>query len=190
MTSTPATAPATTPSGEPLPVMALPQRELLTVNEKDIPQISRLAGSGVYFKPLRLDVENGVWVVLGIFAPGARLPMHYHTGAVDAWTISGCWYYLEYPDQPQTAGSYLYEPGASVHTLICPDTNAGDTVVFFRVSGSNINFGEDGQFDSVLDAAMLSHLTATVAAEQDLGPINYIGGGTAGFTAADPAVGN
>lgn len=187
MTSTPAAAPATTRNGDPLPVMALPQRELLTVDEKDIPRVSRLAGSGVYFKPLRLDVENGVWVVLGIFEPGARLPMHYHTGAVDAWTISGCWYYLEYPDQPQTAGSYLYEPGASVHTLICPETNTEDTVALFRVSGSNINFSEEGQFESVLDAAMLSYLTEAVAAEQNLGPINYIGGGAAGYAVKNPS---
>ena len=35
MTLTPVPAPAMTSSGNPMPVVALPQRELLTVNEKD-----------------------------------------------------------------------------------------------------------------------------------------------------------
>ena len=86
-------------------------------------------------------------------------------------------------DQPQTAGSYLFEPVASVHTLECPATNTEDTVVLFRVSGANVNFTEDGQFHSVLDAAMIVHLTGQLAEAQQLGPLNYISGGAAGFNA-------
>ncbi|CAM2919514.1 2,4'-dihydroxyacetophenone dioxygenase family protein [Skermania piniformis] len=183
MTLAIAPGPATTSIGAVLPLVALPQTELLTVNANDIPLIKDSLGPGVHFKPLRLDMENGEWVVLATFAPGAAIPLHYHTGAVDAWTISGCWNYKEYPDQKQVAGSYLYEPGASVHTLECPASNTEDTVVLFRVSGANVNFNDDGTFHSVLDAATIRHLTDALAEAQNLGEVNYIGGGAAGFTA-------
>lgn len=180
MTLAHAPGPAKTSTGALLPMVALPQGELLTVNANDNPLIRDALGEGVHFKPLRLDLENGEWVVLATFAPGARIPLHYHTGAVDAWTMSGSWHYYEYPDQPQTAGSYLYEPGSSVHTLVCPDTNTEDTVVLFRVSGANVNFSDDGQFHSILDAALIAHLTGILAAEQKVGTVTYIGGGAAG----------
>lgn len=179
MTRTIAPVPATTTIGAPLPLVALPQRELLTVNAKDIPLVRNAMGDGVHFQPLRLDIENSEWVVLATFAPGARIPLHYHTGAVDAWTISGCWRYQEYADQPQTAGSYLYEPASSVHTLECPESNTEDTVVLFRVSGANVNFTDDGQFHSILDAALICQLTGVMAEQQALGPVTYIGGGAA-----------
>lgn len=181
MTLAAAPAPATTSTGAQLPLVALPQGELLTVNAGELPLIHDALGEGVHFKPLRLDLELGEWVVLATFAPGARIPLHYHTGAVDAWTISGSWHYIEYADQPQTAGCYLYEPGASVHTLSVPATNTEDTVVLFRVTGANINFTDDGGFHSILDAALIAHLTDTLAQTQGLGPIGYVGGGAAGI---------
>ncbi|HME76926.1 MAG TPA: 2,4'-dihydroxyacetophenone dioxygenase family protein [Mycobacterium sp.] len=174
----------TTSSGTPLPVIALPQGELLTVNESSSPLLRDALGPGVHFKPLRLDLEAGCWVVLAVLSPGAKLPIHYHTGTAEAYTLSGRWHYLEYPDQPQTAGSYLYEPGGSVHTFVCPESNTEDTVIFIRVEGANINFTEDGQFHSILDAVMIRHLIATIADVQGgAGPIDYIGGGAAGFMA-------
>ncbi|BBX59394.1 2,4'-dihydroxyacetophenone dioxygenase [Mycobacterium shottsii] len=148
-----------------------------------MPLVRDTLGPGVHVKPLRLDIENGEWVVLATFAPGAKVPLHYHTGVAEVYTLSGAWHYLEYPDQLQTAGSYLYEPGSSVHTFITPETNTEDTVIFVRVVGANINFSEDGQFHSILDAALIAHLTANLAAEQNLGPLNYISGGAAGYTA-------
>lgn len=179
--STRAPAPASTSTGASLPLVALPQTELLTINERDIPLIKDLMGGGVHFKPLRLDMENGVWVVLATFEAGARIPLHYHTGEVDAWTISGSWHYLEYPDQVQTAGSYLFEPASSVHTLYCPESNTEDTVVFFRVKGANVNFNDDGTFHSILDATLLTALIGELAAEQNLGTIKYLTGGAVTF---------
>jgi 2,4'-dihydroxyacetophenone dioxygenase len=113
--------------------------------------------------------------------PWCRL--HYHTGVAEVYTLSGSWHYLEYPDQPQTAGSYLYEPGGSVHTFVCPETNTEDTVILVRVEGANINFTEDGQFHSILDAVMIRALAHQLAEARGLGPLNYIVGGAAGFTA-------
>ncbi len=180
-------APAATSTGAPLPMVALPQGELLAVDSNSVPLIHDALGPGVHFKPLRLDLENGVWVVLATFAPGARIPLHYHTGSVDAFTLSGSWHYVEYADQPQTAGTYLYEPGSSVHTLAVPDDNTEDTVVLFVVQGANVNFTDDGQFHSILDAALIAHLTGTLSETQGVGPVNYIGGGAADFTAKTSA---
>jgi quercetin dioxygenase-like cupin family protein len=183
MTLTIDPTPTSTTSGALLPIVALRQGELLTVNEGSVPLFRDALGEGVHFKPLRLDLEAGCWVVLATLSPGAQLPVHYHTGTAEAYTMSGRWYYLEYPDQPQTAGSYLYEPGGSVHTFVCPESNTEDTVIFIRVEGANINFTEDGQFHSILDAVMIRHLTGQLANERGLGPVDYIGGGAAGFMA-------
>lgn len=185
MTLAVAPAPAVTTTGAPLPLVALPQGELLTVNSHDVPLVRDSLGPGVHFQPLRLDIENGEWVVLATFEPGASVPLHYHTGVAEVYTLSGCWHYYEYPDQLQTAGSYLYEPGSSVHTFVTPTTNTEDTVIFVRVQGANINFDNDGNFHSILDAALIAHLTGQLAEAQQLGPINYIGGGAAGFTAKE-----
>lgn len=180
--STVAPGPATTSTGADLPLVALPQTELLTVNETEVPLIRDAVGEGISFKPLRLDLERNEWVVLGVFAPGIELPLHYHTGPAEVYTLQGCWKYKEYTDQPQTAGSYLYEPGGSVHTLFTPQDNTQDTVLFIRVSGTNVNFNDDGSFHSLLDALTFRHLTDTLASEQNLEPPRYIVGGEAGFS--------
>ncbi len=127
------------------------------MNQKDIPVIKDALGPGVHFQPLRLDMELGEWVP---------------------------WHYLEYPDQPQTAGSYLFEPGSSVHTLVCPDSNTEGTVVLFRVHGANINVNEDGTDHSILDVALIRHLTDALSEAQGLGEVTYVGGGAAGLTTA------
>ena len=170
-----------TSSGATLPVAVLPQGELLTVNEAGNPLLRDALGPGVHFKPLRLDLEAGCWIVLAVLSPGATLPIHYHTGTAEAYTISGRWYYLEYPDQPQTAGSYLYEPGGSVHTFVCPESNTEDTVIFIRVEGANINFTEEGQFHSILDAVMIRHLISVMTGSQQVSPVSYISGSSAGL---------
>jgi hypothetical protein len=59
-------------------------------------------------------------------------------------------------------------------------------VILVRVIGANINFTDDGQFHSILDAALLRHLTDTLSAEQHLDAITYIGGGAAGFMTQQP----
>jgi 2,4'-dihydroxyacetophenone dioxygenase len=185
MTLTTAPVPATTSSGTALPLVALPQRELLTINENNIPLITDTLGPGIHVKPLRLDLEEGCWVLLATFSPGAQLPVHYHTGVAEVYTLSGRWYYAEYPDQPQTAGSYLFEPSGSVHTFVCPDTNTEDTVFFLRVEGANINFTEDGQFHSILDAVTIQHLVTQLTEARGLDQPNYIRGGEVGFTAPE-----
>src|SRR5690348_3429846 len=127
-----APTPVTTTSGSPLPFVALPQTELLTVNDQELPWLEDSLGQGIKLKPLRLDMEAGVWVVLASFKPGSSVPLHYHTGEAEVFTLSGRWNYAEYPDQPQTAGSYLFEPAGSVHTLLVPADNTEDTLMLVR----------------------------------------------------------
>ncbi len=169
---------ATTRSGVPLPLVALPQGELLTVNIDQIPLLKDAIAPGVSIQPLRLDPERGEWVVLATLSPGAELPMHYHTGPVQVWTLQGRWLYREYPDQPQTAGSYLYEPGGSVHTFYCPEDNTEDTIGLAWVEGAAINFNEDGTFHSIIDAVSAKHRTETASAAQGTGPVPYLHGGS------------
>lgn len=152
------------------------QDALLTLNTNDEPVIKN-ALPGVDVWPLFLDPEHGIWVVRARFAPGTTLPKHFHTGVVHFYTLDGLWHYLEYPDQPQTAGSYLYEPGGSIHTFHCPE-DSGGADGFMVIEGANINFGENDEFMNIMDAGWIEQVVLAVAKEQGITP-NYIkpGGG-------------
>ena len=95
--------------------------------------------------------------------------MHYHTGTAEVYTFSGRWEYGEYPDQPQIAGSYLYEPGGSVHTFYCPEDNTEDTVVLLWMEGAQVSFNDDGTLHSINDATSIQYVTETVSAAQGTG---------------------
>ena len=171
-------APSVNTTADKVPVFSLPQTELLTVNVADIPLLKDALGPGSNFQPLFLDPEVGVWVLIATFPAGVELPIHLHTGPVHAYTLQGNWIYKEYPDQPQTAGSYLYEPASSVHSLKVLEPS----VVLFVIYGANVSFTDDGQFHSVLDAITVMNLTKTLAEAQGLPPVKYLTGGSAGFT--------
>ncbi|MEU0984634.1 2,4'-dihydroxyacetophenone dioxygenase family protein [Streptomyces griseus] len=181
MSAAPKPAFATTFDGARLPILALPQGELLTLNVHEVPNVRSTLGPGTSVQLLRLDPEAGRWVVMVTMAPGAEVPIHYHTGTAEVYTLQGRWIYKEYPDQPQIAGSYLFEPGGSVHTLTVPEDNPEDTVMLVMVTGANVNFSEDGSFHSVVDAVSLQYLLAKFAREQAV-ELRYIGSSAAGFT--------
>lgn len=125
---------------------------------------------GVHLYPLMLDVENGMWVLRVLFEPGVTLPKHFHTGVVHFYTLSGCWYYLEYPDDKQVEGSYLYEPGGSVHTFHTPETNEELTDTFMVIAGANINFDQNGNFVNIMDAGWIEQTMLAAAKEQGIAP--------------------
>jgi len=138
--------------------MALPnvithQDRLLTIN---INESLRLPTEvpGVTITPLFLDREHGIWVLYGRFEPGTILPTHFHTGTVHFYTTRGMWRYAEYPDDPQTAGSYLYEPGGSIHTFTVPADATEAAEGFMVVYGANINF-VNGQYHDIMDAGAI-----------------------------------
>lgn len=182
MSNPTAPVPATTTSGAPLPLVSLPQDDLLTVGEATVPRIENALGDGIHFKPLRLDLERNEWVVLATFEPGAEIQLHYHTGPAEVYTLQGRWLYKEHPEQPQTPGSYLYEPGGSVHTFFAPIENTEDTIMLVRVAGANVNFNEDGTFHSIIDALAIRHLTDLLCNQQGLSEPRYIHGDTAHYT--------
>ena len=66
---------------------------------------------------------------------------------VYGYTTSGAWKYAEY-DYVNRAGSFLFEPAGSVHTLQCVED---DTHVWFQMYGVNLNLDADGRVESVAD---------------------------------------
>jgi 2,4'-dihydroxyacetophenone dioxygenase len=126
-------------------------REALHRGRDDLPFVE--LGDGSHLQLLQVDLGQGLWVVNVRFEPGCTIAKHYHTGPVFAVTASGSWHYLEYPDQINSAGSYLYEPAGSVHTLTAPGAGDGPTTVWFAVFGANVNLDENDQVLSITDAA-------------------------------------
>jgi 2,4'-dihydroxyacetophenone dioxygenase len=157
-----------------LPSVIHHQDKLLTLNTNDLPILRDSVAPGVDIQPLFLDPQNGVWVLRVLFAPGVTLPNHFHTGAVHGFTLSGKWYYTQYPDQPQTAGSYLYEPGGSIHQFRTPADNTEPTETLFVVTGANINFDDNNNFHSIMDAGMIVKMVEALAKAQGHGKARYI----------------
>lgn len=121
-------------------------------SEDELPFVD--AGDGTQLQLLHVDVEGGLWVVRTRFAPGVVVPTHKHTGEVFAFTLAGRWKYAEYPEV-NTAGSYLYEPAGSVHTLTVSADGNGLTDVWFAIRGANLNLDAHGNVTSVIDAGAI-----------------------------------
>ncbi len=106
-----------------------------------------------------------MWVIRNRFQPGTAVQTHRHTGAVHAFTVSGSWKYAEYPEV-NTAGSYLYEPAGSTHTLLVPEENTEITDVRFIIFGANLNLDAEGKVDLVVDAQLVLDFYRAVCAQQ------------------------
>ena len=133
------------------------------VGNDDAPWVD--TGYGVELKVVRFDAMAGTWVIQNRFHPGTRLQIHRHTGPVDGFTLAGRWHYLEY-DFYSTAGSYIYEPANSVHTLDVPADNEGLTDVLFVIEGALLNLDPDGKVESFTDGpAILEAYYALLEAE-------------------------
>jgi len=109
---------------------------------------------GVELKVLQVDLARGLWIIRNRFRPGVQIPTHRHTGDVYGVTISGAWKYLEY-DFVNRAGSWLFEPAGSVHTLSVPAENTEPTEVVFVINGSNLDLSPEGDVVMVVDAALV-----------------------------------
>ena len=107
-------------------------------------------GDGSKLKVLQVKEREALWIVENIFRAGYEVQKHRHTGPVYAYTTSGAWKYAEYP-YVNRAGSFLYEPANSVHTLQCIED---DTHVWFQIYGANLNLDADGNVESVIDGAL------------------------------------
>ena len=115
------------------------------IGADDLPWVD--IGDGSKMKVLQVKATEGLWIVQNIFSAGYTVPTHRHTGPVWGYTISGAWHYKEY-EYVNRAGSFLYEPAGSVHTLECIED---DTNVWFQMYGANLNLDADGKIESVFD---------------------------------------
>jgi quercetin dioxygenase-like cupin family protein len=104
-------------------------------------------GGGNKMKVIQVDANEGLWVVENIFQANYEVQTHRHTGPVYGYTTSGAWKYKEY-DEVNRAGSFLFEPAGSVHTLTVLED---DTHVWFQMYGVNLNLDADGNIESVFD---------------------------------------
>ncbi|MGO8873000.1 MAG: 2,4'-dihydroxyacetophenone dioxygenase family protein [Acidimicrobiales bacterium] len=104
-------------------------------------------GGGNKLKVIQVKAEEGLWIVENVFQAGYEVQTHRHTGPVYAYTTTGAWKYVEYP-YVNRAGSFLYEPAGSVHTLRCVED---DTRVWFQMYGANLNLDAEGNVESVFD---------------------------------------
>lgn len=125
--------------------------ETMHVGKDDLPWLE--AGDGSALQLLHVDLTQGLWISNTRLPPGHKVITHYHTGIVYAVTHQGRWFYAETPAAVSSAGSYLFEPAGSLHTLMTPADQQGDTIVWFAIYGANINVDADGKIVSIVDAA-------------------------------------
>ena len=92
------------------------QPTAIHVGADDLPFVD--IGDGSKLKVLQVKETEGLWIVQNVFQNGYCMPTHKHTGPVWGYTVSGAWKYKEY-EYVNRAGSFLYEPASSVHTLEC-----------------------------------------------------------------------
>jgi quercetin dioxygenase-like cupin family protein len=115
------------------------------IGADDLPFVD--IGDGSKLKVIMVREPEGLWIVENIFQAGYEVQRHKHTGPVYAYTVSGAWKYKEY-DYVNRAGSFLYEPAGSIHTLMAVED---ETRVWFQMYGSNLNLDADGNVESVFD---------------------------------------
>ena len=132
--------------------------------EADLPFVD-LGDTGL-LQLLQVDLANGVWVVRNRFNPGMhRADPQAHRARVRLHPERQ----LALPREPEAvnvAGSYLYEPAGSTHTLHVPASNTEVTDVWFTIHGANLNLGADGQVEMVIDAHAILPVYRLMCAEQ------------------------
>ncbi len=138
--------------------------------EDDLPWID--SGRGNEVKLLTAKISEGLWIVRTRFQPGTAVQTHRHTGQVYAYTMSGSWHYKE-SEYVNRAGSFLYEPAGSLHTLLVPEDNVEITDVWFQIYGANLNLDESGNVESVTDAGSVLqwYLEGAAAVGWDAPPV-------------------
>ncbi len=127
-------------------------------------------GGGNKLRLLQVKRSEGLWIVENIFQAGYEVQTHRHTGPVWGYTVSGAWKYKEY-DYVNRAGSFLYEPAGSIHTLQSIEDN---TRVWFHMYGANLNLDANGKVDSVSDGIVTLEFYRAACEAQGLGKPNVI----------------
>ncbi|MDE0067723.1 MAG: 2,4'-dihydroxyacetophenone dioxygenase family protein [Acidimicrobiaceae bacterium] len=145
--------------------------EAFHLGEEEIPWVD--TGTGVELKLVQADIEAGLWIVRNRFAAGVVVQKHKHTGQVYGYTLTGSWKYAEY-GYVNRAGSFLYEPAGSEHTLSVLDDNTELTDVWFQIYGSNLNLDAEGNVESITDAEGIYAAYMAMCEAQGLGRPNVL----------------
>ena len=145
---------ATTTTGARLPLAALPQTDLLSINIDQIPLLKDALAPGIHIQPLRLDPEKGQVVLMATMAPGCRLPIHYHTGTAEVYTFSGCWRYAEYPPNRRPRATTCMSPAARCTPSTAPRTTRRTPSCCCGWKARKSNFNDDGTLHGINDAAL------------------------------------
>ncbi|MEZ4292092.1 MAG: hypothetical protein R3E53_16765 [Myxococcota bacterium] len=95
--------------------------ESIHIGRDDLPWVD--IGPGAKLRVLQVKLGENLWIIENIFPPATR-SRPIDTGPVFGYTTAGAWKYKEY-DYVNRAGSFLYEPAGSVHTLQCIEDDAG-----------------------------------------------------------------
>jgi 2,4'-dihydroxyacetophenone dioxygenase len=127
-------------------------------------------GDGSLLKVLHIRAGEGLWIIENIFQAGYEVQKHRHTGPVFGYTTSGAWKYKEY-DYVNRAGSFLYEPAGSEHTLQCIEDN---TRVWFHMYGANLNLGANDEIDMVVDGTLTLNYYYAICEQQGLSRPNVL----------------
>ena len=90
----------------------------------------------------------------GTIQPGTVLPAHFHTRTVHFFATKSRWRYAGHPGDMQPAGSYIFEPGGSIHTFMITTDATESTKGFLVVNGANVNF-VDGKYHSMMDTCVI-----------------------------------
>lgn len=128
----------------------------------------------VWVKLLRCDEATGTYVLLGRFGPGTQLPKHRHLGAVNAYTVTGRWRYLEY-DWVASTGDFVHETPGSEHTLV--NDFDEDAVVVFTIEGGIVLTGPEGQlfmYEDLQTARERYYLALALQGQPQ--PVDVLGG--------------
>jgi 2,4'-dihydroxyacetophenone dioxygenase len=134
------------------------------VNTETLPWVTH-PGFNAEIRILQASLDPDFYVIHSLFGPGLRVPTHRHLGPVHGWTMRGSWVYVE-NDWVATAGSYVYEPADSIHTLYVPEDNDGPTETIFVICGGIEYLDEDGAVIAVSNAPTMlqSYFDAVEAA--------------------------
>ena len=138
---------------------------------------------------LMADIEGQRYAVRMQFQPGLLAVPHKHTGEVHALTRAGRWNYLEYADSPDNvAGSYLFEPPGTAHTLKIADDAGPVTAVIFVIYGAMLHLDDEGSVIGVTDAeSVIAEYTAKVRSERPDATLRFPIGGFMSYVPVEDA---
>jgi 2,4'-dihydroxyacetophenone dioxygenase len=126
-------------------------------------------GDDIETQLVHVRLSEGLWVARSRFRPGCVLQTHRHTGPVLGFTMGGAWHYRESAEQVNRAGSYLFEPAGSVHTLEALPDSDGPADAWFAIWGANLNLDADGNVESIADAPGMLAAYLALAKKQGFG---------------------